>query len=143
MIRTRNLDEIVVDLSVVGTQSAATNKRCFVIPFACQLKAIYTKLGTAGTTGNQDIDINKNDTSIVSSANKIRFASAAQDPTAASITFTTDPTIFAKGDIVTVDVDAVHTTPAVNLCLILVFQRVRSAAKVSKTVIDGIGPEAE
>ncbi len=140
-IKVKNLGELIVDLSVPGTQSAAAEKQCFVVPFACQLKAVYAKLGTAGTTGNQDVDIEKNGTSILSSTGGIRFATTAADPNA--ITFTTDPPVFVKGDIITVDVDAVHTTPAVNLALLLVLQRKRSTGPVGATITGGIGLDAE
>ena len=143
MIKIKNQGELLVNFDVPGVQVATAGKRVFVVPFACQLKALYLKLGTAGTTGNQDVDINKNGTSIISSANKIRFASGAQDPTAASLTFSTDPTVFAKGDIITLDVDALNTTPAANLACLLVLQRLRGTGPVGATIIDGLGLDSE
>lgn len=138
MIKLKNREEFLIDLSVPGTQTAAADKRTFVVPFACRLKAIYAKLGTAGITGNQDVDINKNGTSILSSANKMRFATTVADPTAGSITFSTDPTTFDKGDVITLDVDAIHSgTAAKNLNVLLVLQRLKVSGPVS-TQIDGV-----
>jgi hypothetical protein len=136
MIRLKNQNEILVDFGVPGTQSAAANKQVFVVPFACQLKAIYGKLGTAGTTGNQINDINKNGTTIFSNATKLTFATGVQAATYGPQT--ANPTQFAKGDILSLDVDSIHTTPAVNLALVLVLERVNSGAKVSATITDDI-----
>jgi hypothetical protein len=136
MIRLKNQNEILVDFGVPGTQSAAANKQVFVVPFACQLKAIYGKLGTAGTTGSQVNDINKNGTTIFSGATKLNFATGVQAATYGPQT--ANPTQFAKGDILSLDVDSIHTTPAVNLALVLVLERVNSGAKVSATITDDI-----
>lgn len=137
-IKVKNLDELVVDLSIPGTQTAANSQKCFVVPFGCVLKAVYAKLGTAGTTNNQDVDINKNGTTILSSTGGIRFATTSTAATAA--TYTTDPPVFAKGDIITVDIDAVHSTPAVNLALTLVLSRRLSNNAVQN---GGYGQDAE
>lgn len=139
MIRTRNRDEFLVDLSVPGTQSAATHKRCFVVPFACTLKGLYSKLGTAGTTSTQITDVNKNGTTIFASATKISNASGSVDPTYG--TFTGDPTTFAKGDVITVDVDQINTTPGVNLCILLHLQR--GSNRIGAVQTGSIGADAE
>jgi hypothetical protein len=136
MIRLKNQNEIVVDLGVPATQSAAVNKQVFIAPFACQLKAIFAKLGSAGTTGSQIVDVNKNGTTIFSNATKLTFATGVQACTYGPQT--ANPTQFAKGDIISVDVDQIHTTPAVNLALLLVLERVNSGAKVSATITDAI-----
>ena len=141
MIKIKNTGEFIVDFSVPGTQTAATNKKFFVLPFACILKAIYGKLGTAGTTGSQINDINKNGTTVFSAAAKQTFASTAVDPTYSALSV--DPTAFVKGDNVSIDVDSIHTTAAVNLGVILVFQRLRGTGQVAATVTSGVGPENE
>lgn len=138
MIKLTSSGELIANLSVPGTQTAATDKVCFLVPFDCRLKAIYLALGTAGITGSQDVDIKKNGTSIISSANKIRFATTIATPTAASITFTTDPTTFAAGDVITLNVDAIHSgTAAKNLCVMLLLQRLKQSGPVA-TKIDGL-----
>lgn len=142
MIKIRNQAELVLDLGVPGTQSATADKQVFVVPFACQLKAIFAKLGTAGVTGSQIIDVNKNGVTIFSNATKLTFATAVQACTYGP--FTADPTQFAKGDIITVDVDQIHTTPAKNLALVLVLQRTnRAVGRVTATQTDSIGLDAE
>lgn len=143
MIKLKNRSQFLVPLNVPGDQTAAVNKAAFLVPFACRLRAIYTALGTAGITGNQDVDINKNGTSILDSANKIRFATTVATPSAGSIDFTSDPITFAKGDVITVDVDAVHSgTAAKNLMINLVLERTTVSGPVATTT-DGIGPENE
>jgi hypothetical protein len=140
MIRVKNTEEFVVDLSIPGTQAVKTlqiGRRCFVIPFACVLKGIYAKLGTAGVTNNSDYDVDKNGTTILSSTGGIRFATTAVAPNA--ITLTADPTSFAKGDVIAVECDAIATTPAVNFCLQLAFRR----RGVALTTVDGIGADSE
>lgn len=140
MIRSRNVEEFIVDLSVPGTQSAAANKATFLVPFACSLKAIYAKLGTAGITGTQTVDINKNGTTIWDSTPKLSFATTVA--AAGYDAFATDPTTFAKGDIIGVDVDAVHSgTAAKDLNLLLVLKR--GGNNVGATQTDTIGADAE
>lgn len=143
MIRHKNIEEFLVDLSIPGTQAAATlqiGRRTFLVPFACQIKSIYAKLGTAGVTGNQDYDILKNGTTILSSTGGVRFATTAVDPNA--ITLTADPTSFVKGDVITVTAGAPQTTPAVNFNLLLTLRR-RNNVPASGTVVTGIGTDAE
>jgi hypothetical protein len=139
MIRLKNSSEFLVDLSVPGGQVATNGKRTFLIPFACTLKALYAKLGTAGTTGTQVNDIHKNGTSIFSGAVKVDFATTVTAATYGALT--TDPTTFAKGDVITVDVDSVHSTPGENLNLLLVFSRKQSPPAAMET--DTIGNDAE
>lgn len=127
-IKQRNRDDILVNLSVPGTQSAAVNKQTFVVPFACRLTHIYALLGTAGTTGSQIVDVNKNGTTIFTGATKLTFPSTVAAAT--YDTFSTDPPVFVKGDRITVDVDSIHTTAAVNLNLLLVLTRSRRMAPV-------------
>lgn len=141
MLKLRNMQEIIVNLSVPGTQSAAADKACFVIPFACQIKAIFAKLGTAGVTGNQIVDVNKNNTTIFSGATKLTFATGVQAATYDGQTV--NPTQFAKGDILSVDVDSIHTTPAKNLALVVVLQRLKSGGRVGATQTDTFGLDAE
>lgn len=141
MIKLRNRSEFLIDLSVPGTQTATTNKRTFVVPFACQIKSIYALLGAAGTTGSQIVEIKKNGTTIFSNATKLTFATTVAAATYGPLT--ADPTSLAKGDVLTVDVTQIHTTPAVNLNLLIVLQRFRATGLVPATVTGGIGLDAE
>lgn len=143
MIRARNLGEIVVDLSVPGTQAVNANAKTFLVPFACQLKAIYAKLGTAGTTGSQTTDLLKNGTSFVSSGHLLSFASTSQAATYGNANLTADPLQFAKGDIIEVDTSAVHTTPAKDLAILLVLERTRGGGKSAKCQTDTIGADSD
>jgi hypothetical protein len=124
-----------------GTMTAATIT-VFVIPFACVLKGILARLGTAGTTGTSNTDIRKNGTSIFASgATAIQFASTVATPTYGAIAAANPPS-FVKGDVVTVVNTVVHTTPAVNLAIALVFQKQAGSGVVAALITDSLGPEA-
>ena len=139
MIRNRSTEDFNVQVSIPGTQTAATNKFFLEVPFAGRLKAIKAILGAAGVTGSQVVDVNKNGTTIFSGAGKITFG-ATTAPTYAALT--ADPTEFVKGDNVSVDVDSIHTTAAVNLSIWLVFSRgvSKRAGVLTGAIEDGIGP---
>ena len=121
MIRIRNKDDFEVYVSVVGTQ-ATGDKYFFTAPFNCWLKAMYAKLGTAGTTGVQTIEITDETTTIFTSA-LISFATGAVAPTYGALAV--DPHYLTKGDRVVVNVAVVHSTPATDLALVLVFTRTK------------------
>jgi hypothetical protein len=140
MIQLRNTEDFLVDFSVPGTQTAATNKVCWVAPFAGRIKALYAKLGTAGVTGSQVNDISKNGTTIFGTPG-IDFATTAVDPTYNALA--ADPHEFVKGDVFTLDVDSIHTgTAAVNLCLFMTVSRGVSklAGVLTGAVERSVGP---
>ena len=139
MIKVRNNGEVLVQLRKAGTQSAANDVDAFVVPFASRISAIYGKLGTAGVTSSQINDINLNGTTIFSASAKQTFATTDVVPSYSALT--TDPTVLAKGDIISLDIDSVHSTPGVNLSIWVVLQRLKASGKAM--VSDGIGPENE
>lgn len=115
----------------------------FVIPFACVLKGVLARLGTAGTTGTSNTDIRKNGTSIFASgATAIQFASGSTTPTYGAVAAANPPT-FAKGDVVNVQNTVIHTTPGVNLSIALNFQRLRGSGVTAALQTDTIGADAE
>lgn len=142
-IKLKNKSEFLIDaFSLPGTQAAGTHKACLVIPFACQLKAIYGKLGTAGTTGTQSNDIKKNGTSIFSGATKLDFATGVTAATYGALS--TNPTTFVKGDILTMDVASVHSgVAAIDLCILLVLQKTKASGPVGAMLTDSLGPELD
>ncbi len=140
MIKLRQHEEILVVLNNPALQAADLQVASFLVPFACRLKAFYAKLFIAGTTGTGTYDIHKNGTTIFSGS-KIDFATTAVDPTAYNA-LSADPTTFVKGDVITVDVDAVHSTPGEGFNLLLVLQRGKASAPAATTG-GGVGPENE
>ena len=69
------------------------------------------QVGTAGTTNNTTVDINKNGTTMFTTKPTLA-TTVASSPLA----FTVDSgTSLALGDKVTLDIDAVQTTPAIDL----------------------------
>jgi len=141
MIKLRQTEELLIRLDNPKAQAADLNVAQFLVPFACRLKAVFAKLRVAGVTGTGTYDVNKNGTTVYSGS-KIDFATTAVDPTAYNA-FTTDPTTFVKGDVISVDVDAVHSgTAAEGFMLLLVLQRGK-ASQPASTEGGGIGPENE
>ena len=136
MIKVRDKDDFEVFISVPGTQITG-KKYVFVMPFAGWLKAVYSKLGTAGITGVQVVDINKGGSSIFDSG-WIRFTTTVNPNTYDALL--TDPTPFAKGDFVDVSVDGLHSgTAAVDLSVILVFSRKKPAGMITDAVEVSVG----
>lgn len=146
MIKLKNQGELLVDtLSVPGTQTtSAVAKTVYIVPFACQLKSLFARLGTAGITGSQNVDIKKNGTSIFA-AGGIAFATTAVIPTYGALTAGNKPAVqFAKGDVIGVYVTTIHSgTAAIDLALSLVLQRLKGTGPVAAMLTDTIGPEAE
>lgn len=75
---------------------------------------LYATNSTAGTTGTMTIDINFGGTSIMTT-NKITIDSTEKTSTTAATPPDVTDTSLAVGDIITIDVDAVHTTAAKGL----------------------------
>lgn len=75
---------------------------------------LYATNSTAGTTGTMTIDININGTSIMTT-NKVNLDTTEKTSTTAVTMPDLTTTALAVGDIITIDVDAVHTTAAKGL----------------------------
>jgi hypothetical protein len=136
MIKLQDKDDFEVNISVVGTQ-ATGRKFIFLMPFAGWLKAVYLKLGTKGITGTQTVDINIGGSSIFASGG-ITFTAVADVNAYAALT--ADPTSFAKGDVVSLDVDAIHSgTAAEDMSAILVFTRTKPAGMIKGAVEVSVG----
>jgi len=140
MIELRNKGEFLVVFQVGGALAVDNALNAFKVPFPARLKAINAKLVTAGVTGSMIVDINKNGTTIFSGALKLTFATTAVDPT--YDTFATDPTTFDLADMLSLDVDSVHTIPAEGLVVELVLERQRISGS-SATETGTIGSDAE
>jgi hypothetical protein len=136
MIKVRDKDDFEVFISVLGTQTTG-KKYVFVMPFAGWLKSMYAKLGTAGLTGNQAVDINDEGVSIFLGT-RLTFTSSSVDPVYGDLS--TDPHFFSKGDFIDVSVDTIHSgTAAIDLSVVLVFSRNKPAGIIQGAIEVSVG----
>lgn len=105
--------------SALSQSVAGTFGGDFEAPFGGTIMGVFAYVDTAGTTGSATIDIHKGGTTIMS-ATKISIETAekssrnaATQPVVTNISVTT-------GDIFTVDIDAIQTTPAKGLTVVMV-----------------------
>ena|SRR3990167_8468981 len=86
----------------------------FESPIAGTISAIGAWVDTAGTTGTATIDVNIGGTTIMTT-NKITIDTTEKTSRTAATTAVLTTTTLAVGDIITVDIDVVQTTPAKGL----------------------------
>lgn len=126
MIKLGNVAQQVITLVAPGTVTAAANKDMAIVQFNGVLQNIYAACVSGGTgVTNSIADVNLNGTTIFGSATKITFASTTG--TATYGTLTTDPTPVVAGDVISLDVDSVSTSPA-GFIVDLVITRAQPAA---------------
>jgi len=86
--------------------------------FECPITGTITEIGawndTAGTTGTMTVDVNLNGTTLMTT-NKITIDTTEKTSRTAATAAALTTTAIAAGDLITVDVDAIHTTPAKGL----------------------------
>lgn len=87
-------------------------------PFDGTITEVYAFSDTAGTTNTTTVDINKNGTTILST--KITIDSTEKTSRTAATPSVISVSSIVEGDILTVDIDAIQTTPAKGLTVILV-----------------------
>ncbi|KKM91630.1 hypothetical protein LCGC14_1226590 [marine sediment metagenome] len=135
MIKLQDRDDFKVFISVPGTQTTG-KKFVIVAPFAGWIKAAYARLGTAGITGTQTVDINSGGSSIFASGG-IAFTTG-RGGTAAALT--ANPTSVAKGDFLDISVDGIHSgTAAVDLSVVLVLTRTKPAGTLFAAIEVSVG----
>lgn len=86
------------------------------IPFTGTITEIGAYVDTAGTTGLMTIDVNKNGTTIMTT-NKVTLDSTEKSSRTAATAAALTTTAITAGDLITVDVDAIQTTPAKGLTI--------------------------
>lgn len=91
------------------------------IPFDGQIVEIGAFVDTAGVTGTAVIDVNKNGTTMMVT-NKIKIDTAEKTSRTATLPAQLTTVDVKKGDILTVDVDTIQTTPAKGLTVFLTIQ---------------------
>lgn len=113
---------IAVQVVSNATDTATgTGQALIHVPFARKLTAVHAEVATAGTTGTLTVDINRNGTSMLSTKLTIDSAETGSDQaTAAVIDAAQDDT--AINDVITIDIDGVHTTPAKGLVVTMTFE---------------------
>jgi hypothetical protein len=83
-------------------------------PFTGTITAIGGWVDTAGTTGNMIVDVNKNGTTLMTT-NKLSWDSTEKSTRTAATAPTLTTTSITAGDLITIDIDSVQTTPAKGL----------------------------
>lgn len=85
--------------------------------FECPITGTIIEIGayvdTAGTTGTETVDVNKNGTTIIST--KITIDSTEKSSRTAAAPPVISVSSIAAGDLITIDIDAIQTTPAKGL----------------------------
>lgn len=110
--------------SGTNTSVTATLGGDFVMPYAGTINLAGATVDTAGTTGDTTIDILKNGTSIFQTKITINSgAKTSRTATTQNVLKSDGSTIFAIGDIFTVDVTTISTTPAKGLSVFLCITR--------------------
>jgi hypothetical protein len=92
------------------------------IPVTGTITEIGAYVDTAGTTGTATIDVNKNGTTLMTT-NKITIDTGEKSSRTAATAPALTTTSIAAGDLITVDVDAIHTTAAKGLTVRLGIRR--------------------
>ena len=115
-----------VILKVDGEQSTGDNKISFSCPSTLNnhnLTSCYARLGTAGTTGTQDIQIHNVDNALDMLSTVMTIDSTEIDTSTASTpaVINTSNDHVNTNDVIRVDIDAVHTTPGQDLEIVLEF----------------------
>jgi hypothetical protein len=103
----------LINLTSVGTLTAATNKAMAVSPCAGKIVNIFSTCSDVGTGSTKTIaDVHLNGTTIFSQSTKITISTVST--TVSYSTLSSQPTNVAAGDIFTLDIDSVGTA-MVNL----------------------------
>ena len=119
----RNIRWLVFNLVEAATDCAAATNIAgdFVSPIAGTILQsdttpfyLYATNSTAGTTGNMVVDISIGGTSIMTT-NKLKFDTGEKTTTTASTPPDLTTTSLAVGNIITIDIDSIHTTAAKGL----------------------------
>jgi hypothetical protein len=134
MMSERHNNEHLMVLKSLGTQTAAVKKDIARLPVGqgrkWYLKRITGKLGTAGVTGAQAVDVHAGEGAGVTilGSTKISFATTVQDPTYPTL----GQLSYDEGTLFQIDNDTVHSgTAAIDLTVALLFSRIPPAAVVN------------
>lgn len=102
--------------ATTGVAVATTKGGDFEMRFAGTITGIGAYNDTAGTTGTMTIDVNLNGTTLMTT-NKITIDTTKKSSLTAATAPALTTTAVAVGDILTIDIDAIHSTPAAGLTI--------------------------
>ncbi len=86
------------------------------IPITGTITEIGAYVDTAGTTGTMTVDVNKNGTTLMTT-NKITIDTTEKSSRTAATAPALTTTTITAGDLITVDIDAIHTTAGKGLTI--------------------------
>lgn len=115
---TRNVRYLLIRVlgSTTDCSVAATVGGDVEIPFTGTITEIGAYVDTAGTTGTMTIDVNKGGATLMTT-NKITIDSTEKSSRTAATAPALTTTAVSAGDLITVDIDAIHTTAAKGLTI--------------------------
>ena len=115
---TRNVRYILMRVVEAATSQAAatTVGGDLELPFTGTITEIGAYCDTAGTTGTATIDVNLNGTTLMTT-NKITLDTTEKSSRTAATAPALTTTAVTAGDLITVDIDAIHTTAAKGLTI--------------------------
>lgn len=135
MIRKRALGEQHILLRSRSTQAAGLTFDTGFVENDGVIDNIYALLGTAGITGAEIADVHKNGTTVFAASPKITFAAATAVDAYSLLTAAGRKVL--KGDRLTLDVDSIHSTAAVDLWVHIVIKQ-----KTDNSVETNVAPSA-
>lgn len=121
------IDYMQIECFAPGTNCATGDQKAYRhIPpkfNGWELFYVHAEAATAGTTGTMDIEIRKNATDMLSTTLTMDSAETGTDTAATPAVIKTDGTEdVATNDVISVDFDTVHTTPAQGCVVTLGFR---------------------
>ncbi len=102
--------------ATTNTAVATTKGGDLELPFTGTITEIGAYVDTAGTTGTMTIDVNLNGTTLMTT-NKITIDTTEKSSRTAATAPALTTTAVTAGDLITVDIDAIHTTPSKGLTI--------------------------
>lgn len=100
--------------ATTDTSTGTTKGGDFEAPFTGTITEIGAYVDTAGTTGTMIVDVNKNGTTLMTT-DKVSIDTTEKSSRTAATAPTLTTTSITAGDLITFDIDAVHTTAAKGL----------------------------
>lgn len=123
-IKIKHWDEDIIPFFAAGAQTVGEKLR-WVAPFAGRVCQVKARLGTGGGTGStQLVDVNINGVSVFATlANRLTIPITDTTLKTVEATAMDGPRNFAAGDVVTIDVDQIHTAAGSNLAGFVVVKK--------------------
>ena len=100
--------------NATDTAIATTKGGDFELPYTGTITEIGAYVDTAGTTGTMTVDVNLNGTTLMTT-NKITIDTTEKSSRTAATAPGLTTTAVTAGDLITIDIDAIHTTAAKGL----------------------------